>query len=364
MEIGLGIHGEKGLKRVKLLKVDELVSELMEKLAKIVAKDSEVVLAINNLGSTTDLEMSIIARAALKNADARQIRVKRVVTGKIMTSLEMHGFSLTLLDLSGLPGDFIIKCLEEPVPLLSWEITEPNTELTVALKHELKPASESKLTTAKLTPKAAALVKLLEKMFISLKAKEGYYNSLDAEVGDGDLGMGVAKSAELALKALPRLPWDGNLPECFTELGEIMAQGFGGTTGPLYAFFLVKGSQKLAKQLDENGVEQWFNAFKEGFNAIKEVGKAELGDRTMLDAMGPAVSAFEHAISQGNKDTSFLAKLVTEAAAKGAENASQMKAKRGRSTYLQGKEVGKKDPGCELVKDWIELVSETIQGNV
>ena len=200
---------------------------------------------------------------------------------------------------------------------------------------------------------------MLKVTFETLKGKESYYNQLDAEVGDGDLGVGVAKASDLMLKNLDYFPWEEDLTGSFNEMSEVMAQGFGGTTGPLYAFFFLEGSRKLAKRLEDNTVKNWNEAFADGIAAIQRIGKAKIGDRTMIDAMDYALKAFNEAVEK-NLDGVKIAKIVVEGAIKGAEEAAKLKAKRGRSCYLQGKEVGKKEPGCELVKDWIELIAAQI----
>ena len=356
MEIGLGIHGEKGLKRVKVLSCEELVSEFMAKFGKYVHKGHEIVLMVNNLGACTDIEMMIMTKTLLARLWAEGINVKRVVEGRIMTSLEMHGLSATILVLDPKNQDYLLKCLDAPVDCKHWKITEPNKYIYVPLRHEIKSILSAQIPVG-MSPQGECFKKMLKTIFASLAAKDAYYNQLDAEVGDGDLGIGVAKTSLLVLKNLDYFPFEEDIVASFEELGQLAVQGFGGTTGPLYAFFLLKGSQKLQRKMNANGRENWYQAFVEGFNAIQSIGKAELGDRTMLDAMHYAVKAFREELDKGN-NSGEVAKLVAKAAEKGAEAASKLTAKRGRSSYLQGKEVGKKDPGCELVADWLKLIAD------
>ena len=352
MEIGLGIHGEKGLKRTKLLKCDDIINEIAKKIP--IKDNTEIVILINNLGSCTELEMMIIARAALNRFKDK--KVVRLIIGRIMTSLEMHGFSLTVFDLDECPKDLVLKALDDPITCSSWNISVPNADITVPLKEEISSLPKQK---QELSEAGNKFKKILHELFSALKSKGSYYNQLDAEVGDGDLGIGVSNTSELILKNLDYFPWEENVVGSFNELGQLMAQGFGGTTGPLYAFFFLEGSKKLNNKLQDNTMNNWCEAFEDGMKAIQEIGKAKVGDRTMIDAMDYVLKAFKEGINE-NKDAVSVAKTVAQAASKGAEEASKLKAKRGRSSYLQGKEVGKKEPGCELVKDWIQLIAEGI----
>lgn len=200
-------------------------------------------------------------------------------------------------------------------------------------------------------------------VFSALAKEESTYNQLDAEVGDGDLGSGVARASNLVLKNLDYFPFEDDIVLSLQELGGLMAHAFGGTTGPLYGDFLLRGAAELRKSLKENEIKNWAAAFKEGINAIEKIGKGKQGDRTMLDALHPVLEAFENEIKADKSDIKEILKSLSEAAAKGAELASKLKAKRGRSSYLQGKEVGKKEPGCELVAQWVKLVEEGYSAN-
>ncbi len=361
MEIGLGIHGEKGLKRVKALTCDQLMDELVHcKFAKLIPKGKEVVVLLNNLGSCTELEMMVLVKSLMKKTTEAEITVRRIIHGRIMTSLEMHGMSLTLLELEDENKDYVLKCLDAPVECKHWNISAPNKELSVPQRQATKEKFSAH-EPVKLAPKAEALKRLLHHVFSTLRFKDSYYNQLDAEVGDGDLGIGVAKTSELVLKSLDYLPLESDLVGSLEAMGELMAQGFGGTTGPLYAFFLLKGSHKLHRKLADNSAHDWWAAMSEGISAIQHIGKANLGDRTMLDAMSFAVKKFEEEIGRKTAvSASEIAKEVAKAARKGADAAAGMTAKRGRSSYLKGKEVGKREPGCELFADWVQLVVDKV----
>lgn len=359
MEIGLGIHGEKGLVRKKVMPCNAIIEEIYPKFASEIKKRQEVVALVNNLGSCTDIEMMIIVSNLIKKLNSEGIILRRIIEGKLMSSLEMHGMSITLLALQESTKDFTLQCLDAPVDCKHWKISEPSLDIVGQLKQPIPSAIFKE--RIKLNEKGEAFKKILRNTFKVLQGKELLYNQLDADVGDGDLGFGVAKTTGMVLNILDFLPLEEDIVSSFQEIGEIMAQGFGGTTGPLYAFFLLAGSKKLMKKLEENTLKNWFEAFDEGIKAIQRIGKAEIGDRTMLDALNYAFLAFGNELKKGCLNAKEIALIVGKEAKKGAEEASKLKAKRGRSSYLQGKEIGKKDPGCELVAEWINLIANEMQ---
>lgn len=365
MEIGLGIHGEKGLERVKVKTCEELIEDLLKKFSGYVQEGDEVVVLVNNLGSCTDIEMMIIVRTLLKSLNAKKIKTARVVQGKIMTSLEMHGMSISLFPLQKAWRDDVLKYLDAPVNNTNWNISTPveEKEIYTSLKQPIDSILDKQIKRD-LDEKGKKLKGLLTHVFTSLSKEESLYNQLDAEVGDGDLGSGVARASNNALKNIDFFPFDKDVVVSLQELGGLMAHSFGGTSGPLYGFFLIRGATQLRKSLEDNKASNWLNAFKEGVGAIQNIGKGKQGDRTMLDALFPVLEAFEaHVKAHGDENTKDLLEALAKAAVKGADDASKLQAKKGRSSYLQGKEIGKKDPGCELVAQWVNLVQEGYAAN-
>ena len=215
-----------------------------------------------------------------------------------------------------------------------------------------------KTKVIKLGPQGDKFKKVLRYMFEKLVTKEGYFNQLDANVGDGDLGIGVSRASSNLLKILDYLPFDENLSKTINIIGETVAGSFGGSSGPLYGVFLVRGSKKLAQKLDQNDLNAYCAALKEGMAGIQETGRAKVGERTMIDVLDFVVKRFEEIVKSGESDIGKVLVGLAEAAKEGAQHASGLSAKRGRSVYLQGKEVGQKEPGCELVAEWLNFAKE------
>lgn len=359
MEIGLGIHGEKGLERVKSKTCQELIDDLVPRFEKFIQKGDEVVVLVNNLGACTDLEIMIIVRTLFARLGKSGITPIRVVVGRVMTSLEMQGMSITLLKVESEIKPQLLKYLDKQTPCEHFKVVEPVQfdQIAIPQKHaqaELVDKSHPVVLTAQ----GEAIKKILRHVFENLAGKEAYFNQLDAAVGDGDLGIGVSRASQGILKILDFLPLEENLPKAFNILGEVIANSFGGSSGPLYGIFLIRASQKLATKLNDNQIDNFYQGLKEGFAGISEVGRAKVGERTMLDVLDHVIKSFGDLITKKEVDTSKVLNALAEAAKTGAQNASQLSAKRGRSVYLQGKEVGQKEPGCELVVEWLNLIKE------
>lgn len=359
MEIGLGIHGEKGLQRLKTKTCNELIDDLLPKFEKHLTKGDEVVVMVNNLGACTDLEIMIIVRTLFNKLNKMGITPVRAVTGRIMTSLEMHGMSITLFKIDSDIRQQVLKYIDQPSDCPHFKVVQPVQfdEITVPKKTAgIDLIDKSKPVT--LTPQGEKLKKALRYMFEALVEKEGYFNQLDANVGDGDLGIGVSRASSSVLKILNYLPLDENIEKSLKIIGEEAAAQFGGSSGPLYGIFLVRGSSKLATKLADNEVKNLFEGLKEGFKGIQELGRAKVGERTMLDVLDRVISRFDDIVKSGESDSQKVLASLTEAAREGAEHAATLRAKRGRSVYLQGKEVGQKEPGCELVAEWLKALKE------
>ena len=116
----------------------------------------------------------------------------------------------------------------------------------------------------------------------------------------------------------------------------------------------------MKPKLSENNCKNWKNALIAGFNGICEIGGAEIGDRTMIDSLNQTVTLCKNTLENEKEDYTFLKNIVNlvEIDSKNAEN---LKAQRGRSSYLNGKEIGKKEPGCELILLWMKYLIKSMK---
>jgi len=222
--------------------------------------------------------MSILAKEVVTQFRTKGMNIERVVEGKILSSLEMHGFSLTVLTLDD-PDDIVH--IDYPTDCRHFKATP--IEESISIPNEFEVSLPKNVITLDQTGNKFKSV--IFQLFSELQGKEEYYNKLDALSGDGDMGIGVKKSADSVLLVLDCLDFSESLVDSMTQLGQIVAKAFGGTSGPLYGSFLISAAGCLNNRLSENDLSNWQNAFTTGVEMIQRLGRAQVGDRTMVDVL-------------------------------------------------------------------------------
>ena len=162
---------------------------------------------------------------------------------------------------------------------------------------------------------------------------------LDSEIGDGDHGSNLDRGLRAAVAAL-----DGDLPpgKVLMTAGRTLVSKTGGASGPLYGTALRRAGKALgdAAEVDATALGA---ALRAALDGVQELGKAEEGDKTMIDALAPAVTAYEAAAGDG---LAAAARAALDAAEKGAEATVPLQARKGRASYLGPRSVGHLDPGA------------------
>ena len=323
-ELGLGIHGEPGYDKIALPPVDTLAALLMSRLAGALRGAGELAMLVNNLGATTPLEMSIFARALLATPLGGRVRLL-LGPAAAMTSLDMHGLSVSLVPLA----DGIAAALEAPTEVAAWPVARP------VVAPILRPLPEGLGDEGVAAPsKDATTAARIGAVCAALIAAEGELNALDAKVGDGDTGSTFAGGARAIRDHLDTLPLaePGALCEA---LSRRLARSSGGSSGVLLSIFFAA----VGGALGENA--SWAAAITHGIARMQVHGGAKAGDRTMLDALIPAAAALEHG---------SLAEAVAAARKGAAATAAMRKAGAGRSTYLAEASLeGHPDPGAVAI---------------
>lgn len=323
-ELGLGIHGEPGVERITLPPARELARMMADRLSHSVTGD-RLALLVNNLGSASALEMQILTRAVLATDLGKRVCLL-IGPAPLMTALDMHGASLSILPLD----DDLEAALMEPVPLPAWpgavRIVAPTLRpMPGGLAGEAFTPSQDPVTAARIAAVAQALV-----------AAEDTLNALDAKVGDGDAGTTFAGAARAVLADLDRLPQAAPAALC-RALAERIGRAVGGSSGVLGSIFFAATAAALAEGA------AWPAALAQGVARVEGYGGAKPGDRTLLDALIPAVEA----LATGDLDA------AAGAASAGAEATARMdRAGAGRSSYLAaGDLAGVQDPGAAGVAE-------------
>jgi len=330
-ELGLGIHGEAGIEQVAFSNARAAVERVVDRLEPAMGPGPHAAL-LNNLGGATPLEMAVLSEelAASRIGDQLQWMIG---PAPLMTSLDMKGFSVSVLPVS--KADEAL--LQAPVAPAAWPGCMPLGPVAVtALPDGLSPiqpiASEHPATRAFLEDCCGAFI-----------TSEADLNALDAKSGDGDTGSTLATAAKALIDALDRMPLADHT-QLYRAIGNELSQTMGGSSGVLLAIFFAAAGDASA-----SGQGQ-IEALKAGLARIGEVGGAAKGDRTMIDALEPALDALPQGLSAAAK-----------AARAGADaTASITKARAGRASYLSAESLaGHNDPGADAVARLFEHLAKS-----
>ena len=326
VELGLGIHGEPGASVVESHNSKALIDMLVKPLKEQVG-DARVAVLINNLGGVSALEMALLTKELAHSALQEQI-AWLIGPAPLVSSLDMKGFSLSVLKLN---PDFE-RALQADVETVGW--LKPVAFAPVKTVKHSKVYDDLEIQPSD-NPAIAARVNQITQTLIQL---ENRLNALDAKVGDGDTGSTFALGARDIAELLDKreLPLN-NSAQLLQLVGDRLATVMGGSSGVLMSIFFTAAGQSLQRG------DALPDALLKGLTQMKQYGGADLDDRTLIDALQPALEALR------DKDLPAAA----HAAKAGAEKtASMQKAGAGRASYVNSQNLaGVTDPGAVAVAD-------------
>lgn len=362
MEFGVGIHGEPGRKREKLISADELAARIVPDIAEDLklVKGEEIALLINGFGGTPLQELYLFNNSVTNELEKAGVKIYKTLVGNYMTSIDMAGASVTFLRLD----DELKGYLDYPVstPAITWggsskediaareaiaalakalNVTPAAFSKKEAVAEEAAAVEEEEGKTYKFagkavigekinTPGMGKLIKLMADIIIE---NEVPFCKAD-RCGDGDFGMSIAKGFK-QLKA----DWDtrkkGDIGEFLVSCSEIIMEYCGGASGPIWgsAFRYAGKAVQGKKEIELKDLAAIFQAAVEGVQETgrKSFGKgAVVGDKTLIDALVPAADALSEAAEKGMKMKDAM-KASAKAAVAGAEATKYIQAKMGRA---------------------------------
>lgn len=382
MEFGVGIHGEPGRFREKIdystgTFCDDLSRRILTDLEEDLKlqKGEEIVLLINGFGGTPLQELYILNNSVTKALNQDGITIHKTIVGNFMTSIDMAGASISVLRV-----DSELKSLVDyPVntPALTWgaamsEQAEAALEAVQAIGRALGyvPQEHVEAKTAKKAAKAeteevavyevegkpvvnetintAAFVQIVDKMADIVIENEVPFCEAD-KMGDGDFGMSIAKGFR-QLKADWATRKKGDIGQFLVSCSEIIKEYCGGASGPIWgSAFKYAGKAMLGKK--EVNLTDIALLFTEANRGVYETGKksfgkgAEIGDKTLVDALKPCAMALTKAAEEGKKLQEGL-DLGAKAAHEGAEATKTHVATLGRAGTVGERSIGYPDAGA------------------
>ncbi len=346
MELGLGIHGERGVRRVPLATADAVVETILEEILadKAFAPGSRVALLVNGLGGTPAMELAVVARRAVQVLRDRGLVVARAWSGTLLSALEMAGCSLSVMALD----DARLRLLDAPTRAPAWP--GPG-RIPDAVQRVAGTATAPAAAPGEATP--APMLGAVRAACAALRAAEPALTAMDASVGDGDLGAALARGADAAEGALSG---GGPAPAVLARIAGAVRRDVGGTSGPLYAALLLRAARALSGGAPDAAA--WARALSAGADAVGELGGAKPGDCTMLDALRPGADAFAAALAAGQTPAAAWREAVA-AAERGVAATAAMTPRLGRASYLGERAMGVTDPGAEGVVVWMRALIDT-----
>lgn len=193
---------------------------------------------------------------------------------------------------------------------------------------------------------------------------EEYLNHLDNAIGDGDHGTNMARFSRIILSDLPELSaGNGDLGEILHHIGMRCITEIGGAAGPLFGKFFLQASISNIGNTSMDAAN-WVLAFDDGTMGVSLIGRSTEGEKTMLDALFPAVRAMQEKLEEGQSlPEIFLA--GAKAAENGVEFTKTISANKGRAAYIGQRSIGHQDPGATTVMLILQALYKTaIEMNV
>ncbi|GAA1782608.1 dihydroxyacetone kinase family protein [Streptomonospora arabica] len=352
MELGLGIHGEAGLRRVPAqdpagladVLVDTLLPELPE-----AAGGARAAVLLNGLGQTPYEDLFVCYSRVHNRLAEEGVAAHRPEVGEFVTSLDMAGLSLSLMVLDDELADLYDQPCQSPAytmtPVAEPAVPRPRTASRAG------SASSSAESAADARPGTGGGVaaEALEAALAAVEDNEQELGRLDAVAGDGDHGQGIVRGLRAAAAAARRSgPGDSaeDAGRALLLAGTALADAAGGASGALYGLLLTEiggglaeaGPAPVTAKLVAPSVEA-------AFDAVCELGGGAVGEKTLLDALAP----FRDILAEHARAGAPLAAAWSAAAAAATDAAratADMPAKRGRAARLGERGLGHADAGA------------------
>ena len=183
-----------------------------------------------------------------------------------------------------------------------------------------------------------------------------YLTELDSAIGDADHGANMDRGFKAVIKKMPEIS-DKDIGTIFKTVGMTLISTVGGAGGPLYGTLFLQAGMKTTGKM-ELSLADWTEAVDAALSGIIMRGKAEVGDKTMVDALTPALDALKQSL-QENLPIHEALEASAEAAKKGMEGTIPLVARKGRASYLGERSAGHQDPGATSSYMMLKVAADT-----
>lgn len=341
--VGLGIHGEPGVKDLPMGSASEVADLLVDG---VLEEDpgvgsGRVAVILNGLGTVKYEELFVVYGRVAERLEAAGLTPVRPEVGEFVTSLDMAGLSLTVVHLD----EELEQHWTAPVDTPAYRRGEvpgeraPRTEFFTPGEEEVPAAQED-------AQRQAGRVQSVVELFARICAEqEEELGRIDAIAGDGDHGQGMVLGTRGAVEAgAVALERGAGARTVLVHAGTAWAESAGGTSGALWGAALTAAGRALSDERASDDAAKG-QALLDAVDAVRRLGGAEVGDKTMIDAAVPFSGELRKGLDAGTP----LAEAITaaaEVAQQAARDTADMTARLGRSRVLGDKSLGTPDPGA------------------
>ncbi|MED3990927.1 dihydroxyacetone kinase subunit DhaK [Priestia aryabhattai] len=360
MEFGVGIHGEPGIRREKIISADELAERMVTALLKEIGIEDgkgEVAVLINGFGNTPLQELYLLNHSVIRELSRRKVTIARTFVGNYMTAIDMAGASISIMKLDENLKSLLSEECDTPALKLKGEVPAvtydeiigtaeaPKVSYEVQTNKEYSVVTENRLTLNN-------IIFMVDQMSECIIRNEIPFCELDSHAGDGDFGMSVAKGFK-QLKA----EWHEILENKSNDIGNfleacsiVIMENCGGASGPIWgSAFRAAGKNTESKtELTLTEFAEMIQASVKGIQATGErsFGRgAVVGDKTLIDALVPYADTLTSSAAEGESLKHALVKAA-EAAVEGAKSTEQIVARMGRAGTVGERSLGYPDAGA------------------
>lgn len=362
MEIGMGIHGEPGIRRGKIMTAEEITNELLAKILPeldLKAGDETAVL-VNGLGATPLEEQYIVTKRIYEVLSEKGIHIFHTYVGEHATSMEMAGLSISVLKLD----DELKRLLAAPADAIMFkqfqlDVNKTYEQVDLTEHQQTEEAFVNQEPVGKTdvnTLTAEDFVKLFGALKVMADREKDELIRLDSVAGDGDMGLSMADGFAAVQHYLEGKTFS-DIGELFYRVGKKMQASAASSMGTLVAFGFM-GVGKAFRGRTEIRCQELGDLLAAFEQAIMKLGGAKPGDKTFLDGLHPAVEVLKSATT--DDETRALLPRAAQAAKEGSDKTTTMVARFGRIAFRGEASRSILDPGSVLAAFIVRTLAESI----
>lgn len=371
MEVGIGHHGEPGIDVRTTASAAEMADMMLAAVLPDLpfASGDRVAVLVSGLGATPLMEQYILYGELAQRLQARGITVVFKQVGNLFTSLEMMGVTLTVMKLD----DELEACLLQPCQSVGLTVAghlDARRSYSGQLQGTASSRGEAVASAAHVARAVAGPAvplatsgALVRDLIDTIVANRQYLSEIDGLIGDGDHGINMAKGFTGCGARLDALGEQAQqLPAALEQLSQALMDDIGGSMGPLYGEFFSGFVTTMAshQQLDAG---LFGDALAAAVVNVQGMGNAQVGDKTLMDTLVPALAAYREA-QQAGVGFSACLQALSAAAERGRDSTKDLQARIGRSARLGPRSIGVLDAGATSCCLILQSMARSLQGQL